>query len=123
MHRPMSLLWGASGKSILAFLPSEVVDEVLEFAPHSPATGRSPPSRRSIKKELAVIKERGYAISEGENLPDARGIAAPVFGPRGVMGCICITSPKSRLPTVNVDRIGEEIVRRTASLSARLGGT
>lgn len=121
MHRPLSLVWGASGKAILAFLPPETLRTVLRGEGPSPATGRPPPTPEVIEAELRAIQDRGWAVSESEKLPDARGIAAPVFGAEGVIGCICLTSPKSRMPHASIDAIGRDIAARAKALSYGLG--
>ncbi|MGF6779279.1 DNA-binding IclR family transcriptional regulator [Paraburkholderia sp. GAS334] len=123
MFEPLSLVWGASGKAILAYLPTDVVQTVLANEGPSPACGAALPSRRALTAELNTIRAQGYAVSTGEKLPDARGIAAPVFGPRGILGCICLTSPKSRLPHGNIEAIGREVARRATTLSRALGAS
>lgn len=123
MNAPLSLVWGASGKSVLAWLPQDIVRTVLAADGPSPATGAALPGIEEIESELVKIRQQGYAVSDGEKLPDARGIAAPVFGPRGVLGCICLTSPKARMPHGDIDAIGREIATRAAALSRTLGGS
>jgi DNA-binding IclR family transcriptional regulator len=68
-----------------------------------------------------VIRNRGYAVSESEKLPGARGIAAPVFGLDGVIGCICLTSPKARMPHGSIEEIGRAIIAQARELSLALG--
>lgn len=121
MHRPLSLVWGASGRAVLAYLPDDVVSIIVANEGCSPATGAPPLSESAVREELSRIRERGWAISESEKLPDARGIAAPVFGPSGVMGSLCLTSPIVRQTRVSVDEIGESIASRARMLSRYLG--
>lgn len=121
MHKPLSLVWGASGKSVLAFLPDDVVATILAAEGPSPATGAPPPDAQQLAVELAGIRSQGWALSESEKLPDARGIAAPVYGPAGVIGCICLTSPKARMPHASTDAIGQEVAKRAKALSHDLG--
>lgn len=123
MHKPMSLVWGASGKAILAFVPEETAQDILAHEGPSPATGAPPPSWEVLSAELAAIRARGYAVSESEKLPDARGIAAPVFGAGGIVGCVCLTSPKTRMPHASIEKIGAEIVARSLELSHTLGAS
>jgi DNA-binding IclR family transcriptional regulator len=119
---PLPLIWGASGKSILAFLDPTVIDAVRRAARPAPTDGRAPPDRPRLKAELEEIRRRGFVVSEGEKLPGARGVAAPVFGPAGVVGCICITSPADRLPQVNVGFLAKRIVAEANYLSNVYGG-
>ncbi|MDB5819275.1 MAG: hypothetical protein JWQ11_2915 [Rhizobacter sp.] len=121
MHRPLSLVWGASGKSVLAYLSSEAMASILSAEKPSPATGELPPSAQTLSAQLAEIRERGWAVSESQKLPDARGVAAPVFGPAGVLGCICLTSPKVRMPHASIESIGREVAARAKALSRELG--
>ncbi|WP_018420219.1 MULTISPECIES: IclR family transcriptional regulator [Paraburkholderia] len=121
MNQPLSLVWGASGKAILAFLSPDVIRTIIDLEGPSPANGATLPPISELELELAEIRERGYAVSDGEKLPDARGIAAPVFGPKGVIGCICLTSPKARMPHADIHAIGVEICARAEALSRDLG--
>lgn len=120
MQVPMPLVWGASGKAILAQLPADVVQAVLRATGNS-ISGATPPPAVELEKELQWVRDHGYAISEGQKLADARGIAAPIFGPHGVVGCICMTSPKSRPLRSSVDVIGEAIAQRALEISRGLG--
>ena len=121
LNQPLSLLWGASGKAILAFLPDPIVAEILSTEGPSPAEGREKPSPNELRQILQVIRSRGYAVTEGEKLPGARGIAAPVFGPASVIGCICLTSPKARMPHGSIEEIGRAIASTARNLSLALG--
>jgi DNA-binding IclR family transcriptional regulator len=121
LHQPLSLVWGASGKAILAFLPDRTVADILAAEGPSPAEGKTAPSLDELRQILLVIRSRGYAVTASEKLPGARGIAAPVFGPDGVMGCICLTSPKARLPHASIEEIGRAIAAAARELSLALG--
>ena len=45
MNTPLSVLWGASGLAILAYLPKDQIDEILAEEGPAPASGEAPPSR------------------------------------------------------------------------------
>lgn len=123
MHTPTSLVWGASGKSVLAFLDPALTEEILECETTSPAQGMARPSLQALNEELALIRERGWATSRSEKLPDACGIAAPVFGPGGIIGCICLTTPESRMDPANIQEFGETVASHARALSHELGAT
>lgn len=120
--RPLSLLWGASGKAILAFLEPDVVETIRQNAGPSPGTGKSVPSRAALDEDLAVIRRDHYALTESEKLPGGRGVASPVFGPGGVEGCICITSPADRLPSVAVREVANRVVDEARHLTMLYAG-
>ena len=122
MNTPMSVLWGASGRSILAFLDKDEVDRIYAAEGRAPGSGEPLPSRRALDKELATIRERGYDITYGQKLTGAVGIGAPVFGVDGkVLGSICVTVPETRIAAKDRPRLGELVRATTAELSAALG--
>jgi DNA-binding IclR family transcriptional regulator len=122
MNTPLSLVWGASGKAALAFLSSEEIDRVLREEGPAPGTGEAPPDREALEVELEDIRRKGFSVSHGEKLPGALGIAAPVFGPSGVIGTICMTMPRERAPTVSTDELGGVVAATAQSLTQQLGG-
>ncbi len=121
MHTPLSLLWGSSGKAILAYLSAADISHVLLKEGRSPASGAQPPDFETLSAELETIRQRGFCVSESEKLPDARGIAAPVFGASGVVGCLVLTSPIVRMPHADVNEIGLEVAAQAKNLSKVFG--
>lgn len=121
LHEPLPLIWGASGKSILAYLPDDVVTEISATASASPASGLLPPTHEALLEELAQIRACGISVTESEKLAGARGIAAPIFSHHGVVGCLCLTCPRDRAPTERVSLMVHKIAESAAALSGVLG--
>lgn len=121
MNTPISVVWGASGKALLAHLPEDEIAVILSQEGPAPATGRLPPDFDALVIELRAIRRNGFSVSISEKLPGARGIAAPVFGPDGVIGSLCLTSPADRVNDQDLTRIGEEIAATADRLSHDLG--
>jgi DNA-binding IclR family transcriptional regulator len=124
MNTPMSVFWGASGRAILAFLDAREVDRIYAMKETAPGSGRPPPTRGAIEKELAAIRMRGYDITYGQKVAGAVGICAPVFGVDGkVLGSLGVTVPETRIAAKDCPRLGE-LVRATAEkLSAAIGSS
>lgn len=124
MNAAVSVLWGASGRSILAYLDPADIDRIYAAEGPAPASREKLPTRRTLDRELAQVRERGYAISHGQKIAGAVGVAAPVFQAGGkVIGSLCVTAPEARMAARDEARIGT-LVRRTAdTLSAALGAT
>ena len=118
MNMPVSILWGASGRSILAFLDKDDVDRIYAREGRAPASGEVLPARRTLEKELSGIRERGYDVK----VAGAVGFGAPLFGIDGkVFGSLNVTVPETRIVTKDIQRLGE-LVRTTADrFSATLG--
>lgn len=121
MNKPLSLVWGASGKAILAYLPDEAVADILKSEGASLATRAAPPTLETLREQLADIRHCGYAVSDGEKLSGAEGIAAPVFGTSGVIGSLCLTAPKGRLADTDMQQIGNNIAAHAQTLSKLMG--
>ena len=121
LFQPHSLLWGATGRAVLAFLPPEEIDMAISEADPSPATG-APPVRKTLLSDLAEIRERGYAITQGQNIEGAVGIGAPIFNSeRRAMGSLCLTIPQTRFNRKAQVRLSRLLRARAGELSRALG--
>lgn len=122
MNMPMSVLWGASGRSILAFLDKDEVDRIYAAEGRAPGSGEALPSRRVLEKDLTAIRQNGYDITYGQKIAGAVGISAPVFGADGkVLGSIGVTVPATRIAAKDRPRLAELVREIGTELSATLG--
>jgi DNA-binding IclR family transcriptional regulator len=97
----------AAGKAIMANLPSERVDEIVEQNGITAATDRTITDREDLAEELAEIRERGVAYNLQEGILGVHAIAAPVLDTDGsVFGSISIAGPANRLTR---ERLGSEL--------------
>ncbi len=88
----------ALGKAILAYLPEERVEEIIERRGLERETPRSIGTREELFETLEEVRERGYAIDDGERLEGLRCIAAPVKDSSDdVLGAISVSAPASRI--------------------------
>jgi DNA-binding IclR family transcriptional regulator len=94
---------GAAGKAVLAQLGESALDR---FA-------LSASERNSLREDLERTRERGYAVSVGENIPDACGFAAPYLKDGHLAGSITVTVPRYRVQPDAESRFGP-LVRETA---------
>ena len=76
-----------------------------------------------LRADLEKIKTEGLAISRGDYVPDAVGIAAPVFNADGeVCASIGIISPEMRIPSdEHFQNLQDNVKRYAAELSYDLG--
>lgn len=95
--RRIPLHAGSAGKVFLAFLPEERRQEVLAGAHLTPMTPRTITDRDVLQAELVKIRKRGYAVSQGEWILEASGVAAPIFDLSGrIHGALTISGPAQR---------------------------
>jgi DNA-binding IclR family transcriptional regulator len=117
-----TLVAGASCKSILAWMGEEAIERILDQQLAASRRGNDDLLRPRLRKELAAIRARGYALTHGERLPGVVGIASAVFTARdAVCGSLVITIPELRLRAVKVRSLAEALMAQAAALSSRLG--
>lgn len=120
--QPLSLVWGAPGRSILAHLPGPEIDQVLSCAHPKSLSDEPLPSHEQMRNLLNEIKEAGYARSSGHQVDGAVGFAAPVFmNGKSVFGSICVTIPQHRFTADMEPKITASLREEAAALSAALG--
>lgn len=87
----------STGKAYLASLPDAQVEEILSSG-LAPLTDRTVTDPATLRREIAEIRRRGYAVTD-QGLHD--GIAAVAVALRGrggtVRGCFSVSGPASRL--------------------------
>ena len=88
----------ALGKAILAHLPEERVNEIVERHGLPQQTDRTIGTREELEAELEQVRDRGVAFDDEEILQGLRCVAAPVTGHDGTLyGAISVSGPTSRM--------------------------
>jgi len=88
----------ALGKAILANLPESRVNKIIERHGLEQKTPKSIGTRQELFQVLKAVRERGYAIDDGERLEGLRCLAAPIKSSSGeVLGAISVSAPASRV--------------------------
>jgi len=124
LYKPVSVLWGASGHSVLAHLPLERIKTLLKKEPRSP-TGLAPLPVRELVRELESIRKQGFAVSKrGEKIDGAAGVSAPIFGAMNrIVGCFSLFIPRMRYPEAREGELARLLVHEARELSNVLSGT
>lgn len=88
----------AVGKAILAHLPRERVERILDERGMEAATPATTTDRAALFEELDAIRERGVAFNREETLQGLAGVGVPVLEQDGtVVGAISVIGPRSRM--------------------------
>ena len=97
------------GKAILAYLPRERVEEIVDRWGLPKATENTITEEEALFEELERIRDRGYATDHEERTKGLACIAAPIRPDDEVLGAISISAPTRRLGTEGFDdeMIGE----------------
>lgn len=88
----------AAGKSILAHMDREDVDEIITEKGLPELTPNTITDRDELFEELEQVRERGFAFNYEEHIEGLRAAAAPVKEPNGsVVGAISVSGPAHRM--------------------------
>ncbi len=110
------------GKSILAFLPDEELDVMLKSMTLKRLTNNTIISKKSFREELNAVKEKGYAIDNGEDIQGIHCIGAPIFNEYGYpVSALWITAPHGRLPHDEFEKKGKIVAKYALEISSKLG--
>lgn len=92
----------ALGKAIAAGLSDDRVREMLDRAGMPERTPTTITTIGAFRDELARVRELGYAVDNGENDADVRGVAVPILT-SGLPAAISLSAPAARFP---LDKVG-----------------
>lgn len=114
---------GASGKVILANLPRERCDQILD-GPLRSYTAKTMTSKRRIKSELAAIRADGYGVSIGEFTDEGAGIACVILAPdRQPIASVALELPQNRASSPeDVELLARSLMEAAAEIERALGG-
>jgi DNA-binding IclR family transcriptional regulator len=88
----------SGGKVLLAALPPEALDRLLENIDLERITPWGTTSRIELEAELRVVRERGYAVNYRGTREDLVAVAVPVRDPSSrVIAALSIAGPLSRM--------------------------
>ena len=119
---PLPLHAGAPGKVLLAWAPEDLRREFLEIGDFRRFTQWTITDREELERELEKVRERGYAQSVGEVVPDAVSVAAPVFDHENrVSYAIHLGGPTQRLTPEKREEVIPALVEAARRLSFLLG--
>jgi len=110
----------AGARAIMAHLPTEVVDDLLdgEFRRFTSKTITDP---KAIKRKLKEIKQKGISLEQGELDEDVHVMAAPVFDhTRRPVAAVAIAVPAYRTKSLMRGNAMSLLKETAAKISGRL---
>jgi IclR family transcriptional regulator, KDG regulon repressor len=120
--RRLPLHAGSAGKVLLAHLPFARQEEIIRSNSLTALTPHTIVNPDELRSELAKIRQDGYAISRGEWLMDASGVAAPIFDyGGGVVAAVTISGPGQRFTDEAFARYIPMILTVARQISSEMG--
>lgn len=121
LGRPFPLHAGSSSKALLAHLPVEEVDTYVSLVGLEQLTNLTITDSDQLKKELAKIREVGFAVSSGERQSGAASVAAAILDHDGhPIAAMSLCGPAERFQS-EVDAAASAVVAASRSISKQMG--
>ncbi|OGB93857.1 MAG: hypothetical protein A2Z31_01125 [candidate division NC10 bacterium RBG_16_65_8] len=112
----------AVGKVLLAHWPKTGLEELVGGGPLEALTRATITSRSQLRRELAKVREQGFASDIEECEEGATCIAVPVRNSRGeTVAAVGISGPSSRMHPRRVQELVPVVMRRGGEASEHLG--
>jgi DNA-binding IclR family transcriptional regulator len=111
----------APGKSILAYLPESELNDWFKSVELKSFTARTVSTRKSLTRELALTRERGYAIDLAEGLEGIHCVAAPIFDAYDYpVAAVTVMGPIFRVSEDQFEALGQASIDCAATVHKRL---
>ncbi|NWK56601.1 IclR family transcriptional regulator [Verrucomicrobiaceae bacterium N1E253] len=112
----------APGKAMLAFMRDDEAEPILKKMQFPGFTDTTITTLRAYRKELAEVKELGYALDRAEEFEGIHCVGAPIFDhTQRVIATLWISGSSSNLPSDTFPELGEKVKDAAARISVRLG--
>ncbi|WP_332898786.1 IclR family transcriptional regulator [Haladaptatus sp. CMSO5] len=117
LQKPDYLHYSATGKALLAELPRERVDSIVERHGLVSRTANTITTPEALHEDLERIRERGYSCNDEEEIEGLRAVGAPICDREGtVLGSLSVSGPTSRLKGDRFHETIPELVMSTANV-------
>lgn len=110
------------GKAILAFLPDEEIERILDRIDFVKYTHNTIVDRDELLKEFKWIRKHGYAIDDEEHELGIKCAAAPIFDLNGqVIAGVSVAGPSIRLADDKFQKVVDLVLEKSKEMSRILG--
>ena len=112
----------APGKAILAYLPGDSQEMILDQITFTRYTDNTIPGKSAMREELEKVLSSGYAVDDGEEDPECRCVGSPIFDYRGYpIASLWTVGPSFRLTPDLDERVGPIVKEHALLISRRFG--
>jgi DNA-binding IclR family transcriptional regulator len=105
----------AAGKAILAHMPRDRVEEIIDTHGLVAKTEHSITDPAELFDTLAEVRELGYAMNEAEHLTGLHAIGVPVFDSEdNILGGMSVSGPSHRIKELMQDDAIQQMILSVA---------
>ena len=116
------LLSSGLGKILLAWLTEDVLDQILIASDMLPRTITTITSPEAMRRELAIIRARGWAYDNEEDGYGVRCVAAAVRGFEGeVIGAVSVCGTLHQIPKERIESLATDVMEACNGISKTMG--
>jgi DNA-binding IclR family transcriptional regulator len=120
--RRLPLHAGSAGKVILAFMPEDQREALITSMELKPFTEKTITDLAQLRAALVETRRQGYAVSHGEWVLEASGVAAAILDhQQNVIAALCISGPSQRFGEDRLPLFIEEITQAALQVSREIG--
>ncbi|WP_266082392.1 IclR family transcriptional regulator [Haladaptatus caseinilyticus] len=125
LQKPDCLHYTATGKVILAHLPEERVEEIIDHYGLPERTKHTITDRGELDEALEAIRERGFAFNDEEEVTRMRAVGAPICDSEGaILGAVSVSGPISRMKGEQFrEEIPEKVVNTATIIEMNINMT
>jgi IclR family acetate operon transcriptional repressor len=111
------------GKAILSTLESTEADKIIASLEMRRETNNTILTADDFRRELAVVRERGYAVDNEEYAVGLRCVASAVYDEHGTpLAGLSISGPTARLTDQRIPVLGQAVAAIATEITSELGG-
>lgn len=111
----------ATGRALLAFQPAEEIDRVCS-GPLQSFTKKTIVKPTKLRRELDLVRQRGYAINHGEYRGEIVGIAAPIRDHKGnVIAALSVSGPEYRFTVKHATALASAVIAAADGIAREFG--
>jgi DNA-binding IclR family transcriptional regulator len=113
----------AVGKALLAFLPEDRFDEHVRPSQLSRHNDRTIATLPELRRELANVRQQGYALCDEEDEVGVRCVGAAVLDGAGhSIAAISVAGTVTQVPADRIPALAEDVKRCAREIEARMQG-
>jgi len=114
--------FGMLGKTLMAFLPEEEVDNLLDRYPLKKVASRSITDPEKFKRNLRDIRKKGYSHGSSESIEGVTGIGAPIRNHLGeVVAAVGTAFPTFSANNRKIEQTIQLVTETAKEISVALG--
>ena len=112
----------ALGKALVAFLPKETRQTILDSIAFQAATPKTIGNLVQFRQELEKISRQGYAVDDEEAVQGARCVSAPILNSKGApVAAVSVSGPVTRVTPALVSALAGAVTSAARAISVAMG--